>query len=141
MATSKQEVEKEIATTKAAIEKLALLLAEGKINEQSYLVSVKALEARIEKLSSGAETLPSHYVATSNIPQSNMLEETLTEAPTVLWYLVPFFFGLLGGLVGYIGTRDRDEDMAQSLLIFGIAWSVILFLIVLVFRASIFSSI
>jgi hypothetical protein len=141
LAASKEDLEEEIAKTQAAIEKLALLLAEGKINEQSYLGSVKVLEERIKKLSSGVEALPNHHVAPSNIPQSSTLEEALTEKPTVLWYLVPFFFGLPGGLVGYVGTKDRDENMAQSLLIFGIIWSVILFLVALVFWASVFSSI
>jgi hypothetical protein len=140
VAASKQEFETEIATTRTAIEKLSLLLAEGKISEQSYLNSVKALEARMERLSSGAETPSSRNFAPSSIPQTSTLAETF-ERPTVLWYFVPFFFGLLGGLVGYLGVKDRDEDMARSLLVFGIVWSVLLFFITLIFWASIISTI
>lgn len=47
------------------------------------------------------------------------------EAPTPLWYLVPFFFGVLGGIVGYVAVKDKDENMASGLLLFGIFWTVI----------------
>lgn len=46
--------------------------------------------------------------------------------PSNLWYLVPFFFGIIGGLIGYVGTKDEDRDMAFNLLIFGIFWSLVL---------------
>jgi hypothetical protein len=49
----------------------------------------------------------------------------ILEGPTFLWYLVPFFFGVLGGIVAYVAVKDRDEDMASGLLLFGIIWTVI----------------
>jgi positive regulator of sigma E activity len=56
------------------------------------------------------------------------LEETSSVRPTLLWYLVPFFFGILGGIVGYVGTKDEDKDMASGLLLFGAVWSIILYI-------------
>lgn len=50
---------------------------------------------------------------------------TETPRPSLAWYLVPFFFGILGGIVGYVAVKDRDEDMALGLLFFGIIWTVI----------------
>jgi hypothetical protein len=51
--------------------------------------------------------------------------EELIEGPSFLWYLVPFFFGILGGIVGYVAVKDKDENMALGLLLFGIFWTVI----------------
>jgi RNA polymerase subunit RPABC4/transcription elongation factor Spt4 len=42
------------------------------------------------------------------------------------WYLVPFLFGIVGGLIAYVGVRDRDQSKAKNLLIFGIVWTFIL---------------
>ncbi len=54
-------------------------------------------------------------------------EEELEESsgPSGLWYLAPFFFGILGGIVGYVAVKDRDEDKAEWLLFFGAVWTVI----------------
>ena len=32
---------------------------------------------------------------------------------------------LIGGIIGYVGVKDRDQDMANGLLIFGVIWSLI----------------
>jgi hypothetical protein len=45
--------------------------------------------------------------------------------PSALWYLVPLFFGLIGGILGYVGTKSEDPDLAGNLLIFGILWTLI----------------
>jgi len=34
--------------------------------------------------------------------------EEAFESPSLMWYLVPFFFGLLGGIVGYVAVKDSD---------------------------------
>jgi hypothetical protein len=45
--------------------------------------------------------------------------------PTVLWYIVPLLFGVLGGLVGYMGVKYEDRKIATNLLAFGIAITVV----------------
>ena len=45
--------------------------------------------------------------------------------PTRAWYLVPFFFNILGGIIGYVAVRNEDRQMANRLLIFGIVMFVV----------------
>lgn len=45
--------------------------------------------------------------------------------PSLWWYLVPFLFGILGGLIAYACVKSEDKKMAHSLLVFGILWGVI----------------
>ena len=40
--------------------------------------------------------------------------------PSGMWYFVPAFFSLLGGLISYVALKDRDEAMADTCLVFGI---------------------
>jgi hypothetical protein len=37
-----------------------------------------------------------------------------------------FLFGIVGGLIAYVGTKDRDQSKANNSLIFGIVWTFIL---------------
>jgi predicted ribosome quality control (RQC) complex YloA/Tae2 family protein len=50
------------------------------------------------------------------------------EKPSSLWYIVPFLFGIIGGIIGYVGTKSEDSDLANNLLIFGILWSIVLYI-------------
>ena len=45
------------------------------------------------------------------------------------WYLVPLFFGLIGGIIAWAVTKDRDPRKARNLLIFGVVWTVVWFVI------------
>ena len=45
--------------------------------------------------------------------------------PTKAWYLVPFFFNLIGGIIGYFAVKNEDRQMANRLLIFGLVMFVL----------------
>ncbi len=62
---------------------------------------------------------------TRELRESRETIENVIEGPSFLWYFVPFFFGILGGIVGYVAVKDKDENMAFGLLLFGIFWTVI----------------
>ena len=60
------------------------------------------------------------------------------EKPSAWWYLAPFLFGIIGGLLGYVATKDDDKDMADSLLIFGALWTLLLGIIYWILIGSLF---
>jgi len=99
MSDFSKTIDHKIRNYKRRIERLAVLLAEGEISEQSYLLSIKTLEDKMEELRKIKEN-PKAFQS----PQSDSLvDEELPdsdlpfERPTALWYSVPFFFGLIGG--------------------------------------------
>jgi hypothetical protein len=54
--------------------------------------------------------------------------------PSRLWYLFPFFFALLGGVIAYFAIRNDDQEMAEGMLIFGTLmtlFSLVLFWLIL----------
>jgi hypothetical protein len=59
--------------------------------------------------------------------------------PSDAWYLLPIIFGLLGGVVGYIGVRDRDANMAERLLTIGIVVTVVVVIVSWMFYSYIVS--
>jgi uncharacterized membrane protein len=66
--------------------------------------------------------------------------ERARQKPTAAWYLVPFFFGILGGIVGYVAVKDDDKGMANNLLIFGIVWTFLWVILWLIFAAIMVST-
>ena len=42
-----------------------------------------------------------------------------------VWWVLPILLGLLGGVIAWAGTRDRDPSVARAMLIVGIVISVI----------------
>ncbi|RMF31786.1 MAG: hypothetical protein D6752_01455 [Candidatus Nitrosothermus koennekii] len=44
---------------------------------------------------------------------------------SVLWYLLPIFLGIIGGVIGYFAVRHDDPTMAKRMLIIGIIVSAI----------------
>jgi hypothetical protein len=54
------------------------------------------------------------------------------QRPSRLWYLLPLFLGLLGGVIGYFLLKDRNRKFAERILLAGVivlvAWIAFLFL-------------
>jgi H+/Cl- antiporter ClcA len=47
-------------------------------------------------------------------------KEAITSQPSIRWYIIPVFLGIIGGLIGYFAVRRRDEEMADNLLLVGL---------------------
>ena len=58
--------------------------------------------------------------------------------PSKAWYLVPIFFGIIGGLVMYLVLKDQDGKMAKKGLTLGIVLGVVLTVFVIIIYAVIF---
>jgi multidrug resistance efflux pump len=129
-------IDKEIEECKKRIDRLAVLLADGKISEQSYATATRTLESRMESLKKAKEN-PDVLTSSSGVES---FEDASFERPTSLWYLVPFFFGIIGGLIGYVAVKDEDKSMADSLLVFGLVWTVILAIVYWVLITSMISN-
>ena len=54
------------------------------------------------------------------------------------WYLVPFFFGIIGGLIAWLVNKDRNPRKARNFLIFGIVWSIIAIIIIAILWMAVF---
>ncbi len=108
------------------IRRLAVLFSRGEISEESYKSSVKAIEEETARLGRGTTTSTTREPRPPSASSDYDSQLVEGEGPSGLWYLVPFFFGIIGGLVGYVGVKDEDPDMASGLLVFGIVWSLVL---------------
>lgn len=47
-----------------------------------------------------------------------------TKRPSKAWYLIPIFFGIIGGLVMFLVLKDENRRMAKKGLILGIIMAV-----------------
>ena len=45
--------------------------------------------------------------------------------PSAAWWLLPIFLSWLGGIIAWIGVKDRDPRMAKNCLILGILLTVV----------------
>lgn len=59
--------------------------------------------------------------------------------PTKAWYLVPIFFGIMGGLVMYLVLKDEDKRMAKKGLVLGIILGAIGIALVVIIYGVLFS--
>jgi len=57
--------------------------------------------------------------------QSTLYSRPLSNPPSDAWYIVPLFFGFLGGLISYFIVDNDDHGKAVNLFWFGVIMSVI----------------
>src|SRR6266568_8221021 len=63
---------------------------------------------------------PVKGMAMSSVAPSNAAQHV-----SGAWYLLPFFFGIIGGIIAWAVNKDKDPRRARNLLIFGIVWTVL----------------
>jgi len=59
----------------------------------------------------------------------------LMQKRSAAWYLLPIFFGLLGGLIAYFAIRHEDPKKAKNCLILSIILIVLPFIILVILGA------
>ncbi|TMH96041.1 hypothetical protein E6H37_04150 [Candidatus Bathyarchaeota archaeon] len=57
----------------------------------------------------------------------------LQRQPSGLWYLLPVFFWIIGGLISYVALQERDRSMTNRSLFIGFMFTLagVLFLAVI----------
>ncbi len=104
-------------------------------NDESKIYIQKESESKIFCTSCGNQMLGSAQFCTNcgKSPnatiQSNAskYQQYSQPAPSVsgIWYLLPILFGLLGGIIAWIGIRKRDSSKARNCLILGVIVTII----------------
>ncbi len=136
-----QRIENEIKTYQEEMDKLSILFANGKIGEQSYLAATKTLERKIGELKEIKENPTPSLISSEPSTELDEFGDKANQGkPSALWYLVPFLFGLIGGIVGYLAVKDENKESANNLLIFGLIWSIILIVIYWLILAALLAS-
>jgi uncharacterized Tic20 family protein len=70
-------------------------------------------------------SLTQNRKARAACPKCGVEQTPLKKEVSSLWYLVPFFFGIFGGLIAWIVNNDRNPKKARNFLIFGLVWGII----------------
>ena len=65
---------------------------------------------------------------------------TITKRPSSAWYLLPIFFGIIGGLIMFFVIKDEDRKMAKKGFIIGIILSAIGIIFYGIMYAAMFAS-
>lgn len=118
--TAEQKMEQQIKEYEKSIERLTTLFSKGEIGEEAYKIAIKKIEKDINELRTGKEVSVTEEKKEAVVKPKASLPLRSYTGPTKLWYLVPFFFGIIGGLIGYVAVKDEDAEMATNLLTFGI---------------------
>ena len=108
------------------------MAAEMSIEELQELINAKKLEESKPAAEMSIEELKSVIKLKASVKTEP------NKKPTDVLYIVAILLGLLGGIIGYVIAKNDDEDMANNLLIVGIATSVIVLFLYFVLIASLF---
>ena len=60
-----------------------------------------------------------------------MVDRHSHDEASSLWYLVPFFFSILGGIIAYVAIKDDDPAKAESCLGLGFIMFIINFVLIM----------
>lgn len=124
------------------IQKLVILFENGKLSASPYHRAVKIVDSGMKKVSK-LKINPNAYLSSdepttykrlqrSPYSESKTYRKPITtqyEYCSDFWYLLPIVFGLLGGIIGYVGVKDRDPDMARNILLIGFVLTLIGFVV------------
>lgn len=82
----------------------------------------------------GAEIDPKARIC----PKCGVEQAPPIEKVSDVWYLAPFFLGLIGGLIAWLVNKDLNAKKARNFLIFGLIWSVALIFLTWMIFISVF---
>lgn len=51
------------------------------------------------------------------------VQQQENKSPSGVWYLLPIFLGMLGGIIGFAVLKDEDRHMAKDMIKQGAIWS------------------
>jgi len=126
----KKEKEKMVDSNR--VEEESKMAAEMSIEELQEIINAKKLKESKPAAEMSIEELKSVIKLKASVKTEP------NKKPTDVLYIVAILLGLLGGIIGYVIAKNDDEDMANNLLIVGIATSVIVLFLYFVLIASLF---
>jgi len=106
-----------------------VIIFEGTCSYERYGESIMIAQQKKYCPKCGAEI----FLETKFCPRCGVEQTPLREDVSSLWYLVPFFFGILGGLIAWYVNKDRDPKKARNFLIFGLVWGIVVVVILALF--------
>ncbi|MHC3129583.1 MAG: zinc-ribbon domain-containing protein [Candidatus Bathyarchaeota archaeon] len=74
-------------------------------------------------------------------PKCGVEQAPLVEEVSDAWYLLPFFFTIIGGLIAWFVNKDRDPKKARNFIIFGFIWAIAVGIIYILFVAAFIATI
>lgn len=76
----------------------------------------------------GPNSFQDHFIFIKNVYKCMEIERTTSlheKTPSKAWYLLPIFFGVIGGLIMFFVLKDEDGRMAKKGAVVGIILTVV----------------